>query len=97
MKINEKLSRTTILQNKLRPYLDDATKKANGCLSHQYPNKTLRLWGRRHSIRRWIYELSYGPLPEGSYLKVGCGNTATCVNPEHQITKAERESFSKAF
>lgn len=62
------------------------------------------VFGKRHQmVHRWIYEQTYGPVPEGLECDHVCRNRA-CVNPAHinAVTHYENmqnrsmESFGKA-
>ena len=47
---------------------------------HQYPR--IKRNRRKVNLSRYIYETTYGPIPEGLIVRHKCDNTL-CINPAH--------------
>jgi hypothetical protein len=59
------------------------------CTSHklfrgnqQFPYPRIKIKGKRINLSRFIYEASYGPIPEGLMIRHKCDNPL-CINPVH--------------
>lgn len=51
----------------------------------------MRVNGKKRGVHRVVYELEYGPIPEGRELDHLCRNRA-CVNPKHLEIVSHREN-----
>jgi HNH endonuclease len=48
--------------------------------------------GKKHMATRYVYELYYGPVPDGHHITHTCeGDTTLCVRPEHLIAALPSE------
>ena len=55
-----------------------------GTLDHGYA--VVKRQGKKQMATRYVYELYYGPVPDGHRVTHACeGNAARCVRPEHLI------------
>jgi hypothetical protein len=45
---------------------------------------------KKYSARRYVYELLYGPVPEGPHITLDCGNML-CLRPEHLVAALPSE------